>query len=475
MTRVSKTQRYCARCGARLNAYNSQSFCNPCESRFRAELAQPPQVPPTFWRTDQMRDALNTWHMGRVIYAYRLHPHHGRTLPQELIANWLGLTQAQLSRIEKGPAPEQLSRLTHWAQALQIPAEVLWFKLPGPTEDQPAVATRPEDETDVGLARWLLSDGSGPPPASGRTGDLQRIAFALDNAYRYFDGSAIDFFRDQLSTCKADDGSHGSATALPMALGVLAAVRRHCNDVKPSTRSSLLSLGADGAEFVGWLYRDLRQSAAAGYWYDRAIEMAQEAGDLSMQGYVLLRKSQMAYDDRDSLRVLTLAQAAERGPWRLPVETRSEIIQQEARGLAMMGESFSVVERKLDEARQVLETHDAVPDEPTHLLRSASTYIEAGKPAKAASLYCTVLESDTLSDRDEGYFRARHAVALALSGEPDTAADEGLLAMRRATEKQSARTKAELVRAVDALGRWQHRPGPRELREAVVASGSTQR
>ncbi|WP_280475913.1 helix-turn-helix domain-containing protein [Nocardia asiatica] len=68
--------------------------------------------------------------MGRVIAAYRTHPYHGRTLPQELLASWLGLTQAQLSRIEKGPPPDHLSKLTRWAQALAIPADLLWFKLP---------------------------------------------------------------------------------------------------------------------------------------------------------------------------------------------------------------------------------------------------------------------------------------------------------------------------------------------------------
>ncbi|WP_242670037.1 helix-turn-helix domain-containing protein [Mycobacterium decipiens] len=77
-----------------------------------------------------MRDALATWHMGRVILAYRCHPHHGRVLPQELVSSWLGLTQAQLSRIEKGPAPERLSKLVHFAQVLGIPGELLWFKLP---------------------------------------------------------------------------------------------------------------------------------------------------------------------------------------------------------------------------------------------------------------------------------------------------------------------------------------------------------
>ncbi|MEV6325404.1 hypothetical protein AB0M45_30145 [Nocardia sp. NPDC051787] len=56
--------------------------------------------------------------------------------------------------------------------------------------------------------------------------------------------------------CKTDDGNHGPAAALPLALGLLAAVRRHVSDVKGAGRQSLLSLGAESAEFVGWLYRD---------------------------------------------------------------------------------------------------------------------------------------------------------------------------------------------------------------------------
>lgn len=130
MTRVPDEQRYCARCGKRLSSYNAESLCGSCEVSVRDELLEPPAVPPAFWHTDQMRDALATWHLGRVIYAYRTHPFHGRCLPQERVANWLGITQAQLSRMEKGPAPEQLSKLIKWAQTLGIPGDLLWFKLP---------------------------------------------------------------------------------------------------------------------------------------------------------------------------------------------------------------------------------------------------------------------------------------------------------------------------------------------------------
>lgn len=81
-----------------------------------------------------MRDALASWHMGRVIAAYRTHPIHRRQLSQELVGSWVGRTQAQISRIENGPPIKDLDRLTLWARTLRIPAPLLWFKLP---EDRP--------------------------------------------------------------------------------------------------------------------------------------------------------------------------------------------------------------------------------------------------------------------------------------------------------------------------------------------------
>ncbi len=72
-----------------------------------------------------------------------------------------------------------------------------------------------------------------------------------------------------------------------------------------------------------------------------------------MQGYVLLKKSQMAYDLRDAHRVVTLAEAAQHGPWQLPHKIRAEVTQQAALGLAMIGEPMSKVECIMDEAREL--------------------------------------------------------------------------------------------------------------------------
>src|SRR5712692_1090919 len=126
--------RYCP-CGTRLARDNPGSLCAACQAKARELVARSPDVPAEFWTTDHMRDALATWHMGRVIAAYRKHPFHGALLRQEIVAGWVGITQAHLSRIESGPPIKDLDKLIHWARALGNPPHLLWFRLP---QQQPA-------------------------------------------------------------------------------------------------------------------------------------------------------------------------------------------------------------------------------------------------------------------------------------------------------------------------------------------------
>lgn len=144
--------RYCRSCGARLARDNAGDQCAPCESTTRALIAEPPRVPPQFWDHQTMKAALASRHMGCVIRAYRHHPLHGRTLPQEAVAAWTGITQVQVSRIENGHPIVHLDQLIHWALTLRIPQEHLWFKLPREVDPhQPAAAAQP-DSADLGHA-----------------------------------------------------------------------------------------------------------------------------------------------------------------------------------------------------------------------------------------------------------------------------------------------------------------------------------
>lgn len=501
--------RRCA-CGTRLARDNRGRQCNACKKKARDLVVSPPTVPPEFWRTSAMCEAFDTCDMGAVIRAYRTHAHHGRAISQELAARWLGISQTRLSRIEGDEGVSDLSRLMRWAHILGMPRDLLWFRMPGtPMATQDRQARTPErvDAPPVGnpgsipggtvegerpsgarssaeqdtmplSRRSLLFHGVAAATLPGLNADeAEHISKALEDARRYADAEIVASFTHQLDACKADDGTLGSNRTLPTILGLLGAIKVCAQDAKPDIRRALFAVGARGAEFAGWLYRDLHNQATATFWHDRATEWAQLSGDLPMQGYVLLKKAQMAYDDRDAINVHGFAEAAQLGPWNLPPKVRAEVAQQEARGMAMLGLPMLDVERKLEQSREYLNRAGDAPDDSglaTHYssssltLQTASCYIEAGKPLRAAMLYGEILNTGVLSARDQGYFLARRASALALSGEPDNAAGVGLQAAELAAATSSARTRRELGRTLSTLQPWAGRPEPRALREALA-------
>ncbi|GLZ37912.1 helix-turn-helix transcriptional regulator [Actinokineospora sp. NBRC 105648] len=347
----------------------------------------------------------------------------------------------------------------------------------GPSRS-PAVTASEWDAMSPLNRRSLLKHGIAATalPALGLD-ELRQVASAMDDARRYLDGSVVDYFRRQLDVCKRDDGTLGTRKTLPMVLGLLGAVEEHAREVKPDVRRGLLAFGAQTAEFAGWLYRDARDMGRALFWHDRATEWAQEAGDMPMQGYVLLKKAQLAYDEREPLRMLTLAQAVQSGPWSLPKRVRAEAVQQEARAEAMLGASVDAVERKLDQARTLLSaggagessTLGAHYGETLLAMQTAVCLTEVGQPRRAVAVYAESLRENTFSPRDYGFFLSWMAASLAKAGEPDQAASTGLASAEQAMRSKSERTKQELVRVLDSLKPWQDRSAVKELRHAVSA------
>lgn len=484
-------ERSCRQCKTILARDNRESLCGACQQKTRNALVAPPDVPAWFWESPLLREALADRHLGRVVRAFRTHPYHGRPITQSVAASWFFLTQTQLSRIENGPPVRDLDRLSQWAHILRIPIHLRWFShLETDTpEDQSSYGAEPyisdifaDDEwrrMSELLRRAFLKRGVAAVtlPALGLE-ELKHIAAALTNARHYTDLTAVGYLRQQLHECAEKDGTHGPKYSVPVVLGLIAAIEQMAGDAKPSVRRELLAVGAQTAEFAGWLYRDIAMPELAGYWRDRAVEWAQAAGDLPMQGYVLLKKSQAAWDERDAPRMLTLAQATQEGPWRLPARVRAEAAQQEARGQAMISGDPALVESKLDQARTLL-AEDAADqhrasiaahyDEALFALQVAICYCEADRPDQALELYETWLTEDTFSRRDYGYFLSLKSAAFANAEAPDEAAAAGLRALLLARETNSARTHQEVLRVVGRLRPWRDRANVRELRAAVLA------
>ena len=111
--------RYCD-CGTRLARENPSSRCGSCQAKARPGGAVTRGASRLLGhRSHAGRHGDLAY--GRVVAAYRNHPFHGRPLPQETVAGWVGITQAQLSRIESGPPIKDLERLIEWARVLHVP------------------------------------------------------------------------------------------------------------------------------------------------------------------------------------------------------------------------------------------------------------------------------------------------------------------------------------------------------------------
>jgi hypothetical protein len=313
--------------------------------------------------------------------------------------------------------------------------------------------------------------------------EMQHIAVALENARRYADSAVAGYFRDQLAAYAVSDGTRGPKETLPLVLAIIAAVEHAAREARPAARRDLMAVGASSAEFAGWLYRDSAALRLAGYWHDRAVEWAQMAGETALQGYVLLKKSQAAWDERDAPRMLMLARAARQGPWDLPPWVQAEAIQQEARAEAMLGGEIRLIAARLDEARGLLaqaqpgSTGDGstlAAHYGTALLamQMAICYCEARQPARAVEIYDEYLAADAFSWRDYGYFRALESIAVASAGRPADAAAIGRESLGIAAATGSVRTLRELSRLMERLASWPGRPEVRFFRAELAAGFS---
>jgi transcriptional regulator with XRE-family HTH domain len=378
-------------------------------------------------------------------------------LTQEELAYRLGVDRTTVARWESGATEPSAWMQPKLAKLLGVPR----FELP----------TLLAGSTPAAVRRVERVEPAEPV-------EREHLDLALADARRYLDSAVVSSFNRQLDAYMAADGQNGPTKTLPAVLGVITVVEDHARHVKVDVRRQLLRVGARSAEFAGWLYRDAYRSDLALYWRDRATEWAMEAGEWAMQGYILLKKSQSAWDDRDGVRMLTLAQAAQTGPWALPPLVKAEAAQQEARGLAMTGETRAAVEGKLEEAHELFAAADPNQQQPAQLgshytmnlltMQSAIAYCEAGQPVRAAELYQECLSNQYFSYRDRGYFLSLQAGALALAGEPDRATDTAHQALTVAAQTNSRRTKQELLRVCHLLAPWKSRPVVHDLASALA-------
>lgn len=319
-----------------------------------------PVLPADFWEQPEIRFALLSRHFGRFLRVYRMI--QSPSVKQADVARWLGITQGQLSKIERSSPPvRDLDKLERWACALHVPSDLLWFSQPDSSATHEALPTRATVETEEqsegsGVHRRGLFKVAGVTAATAGAGLLsaspwQRLIDSVDK------GRPVDTATVQLMQDRTADFFHTEETV--PACQLLDSLTQHRETLEAllvnarisAIRDQLAVAIGETDVLTGWLLFDLgRGNEAANAWRS-TLKIAKEVRDGALAACALGYWSYLAASRNDTApAVRLLRQAAEYVPGSSAPATRSWISAREAEERARLGDetgSLRAVERAL--------------------------------------------------------------------------------------------------------------------------------
>jgi tetratricopeptide (TPR) repeat protein len=354
--------------------------------------------------------------MGAVIAAYRNHPFHGSPLRQETVARWMGLTQAQLSRIESGPAMKDLDKLIQWAELLEIPAHLLWFHLP---KRRGVVASAFVSSLPETFSTSIL-----PLP---KTGPFQLVRVGSHTGRgNGSDAAAMHAFR---SADRQVGGGHLYATVVNY-LHSDVAPRLFGGDYDIDSQT-VFTAAAALTEMAGWMAHDAGRDDQAHRHFGRALDMSTVGQDHQLGVHVLGSMSHLAHHRSQPHDAIRFAQAGEKtlasGPRNPELEAR--IFAMQARGFAALRRPKETL-TLLTRAEKALEgTYDEEPstwashfDEGSLASEAARCMRQLGKPAHAQRHAERIIELRPAErTRSRAFGQLILITALIEQGEPEQA------------------------------------------------------
>lgn len=289
----------------------------------------------------------------------------------------------------------------------------------------------------------------------------------------------LDYLTNVLFEHVRADTMIGPQYLIPTVQSMLPLVERICESSRDPERERALSLGARFAQFCGWLYQDAGRSDAATYWTDRALDYAQELGDLDIVAYIFMRKSNIATDIGRPGHALGLANASLSTSQHPPPLIRAVSLRQHARAHAMLSERKDF-ERSIDEALASAHKADSQKGDlgidpagyasyctPGYVTMEAGiSWTDLGYSDRAVDIFRDSLATwpETRQARDRGLCLARLATASAASGDKEGACDAAEQALAVAKTTGSARIRSQLTTAY-------HRLTPLGIDEPVAELG----
>ncbi|MEU5525501.1 hypothetical protein ABZ744_00995 [Micromonospora chersina] len=432
-------------------------------------------MPASFWEHEPVRHALAERHLGQVIRAYRYHPYHGRNpLPQTMVAGWLGITQAQLSRVENGLPLVHLDRLAHWASLLGIPASRLWFALP---RKFPVVAERPSITPEEGgatdrrqfhaVAALTGIQASGcfdllaPPADLPPTVGMEQVRYA---------GSLVDEFR-RADAAVGADALCDIAMQVHKRLSAWAAKAAYSRSVGDALQSALADLAIQAA----WLAIDADRRTEARPFLNEAIARARIADDSRVEVRAFACMSLLLREEQPG-EAVHCAEAAMRASAGWATPRLSTLLHLRAAYAHATLRDVLGFEQEMTRARRAFDGGTHEDDLPFISFVTAQevtgiqglSYLALDRPDRAAECFRSVTGTPSAAHRrNQVYYTVQLARAASRHGDVGEAARVGMRALPEVGRVRSGRVSgllAEVRSDIAVAGR-----SALEVREFVEA------
>jgi hypothetical protein len=347
-------RRHCQSCRAVLAVDNTARLCGRCHRDQRDQLGSAPtQYPPDFFDSDEFRAAFASQHIGKVFRAYRNHQRHfrllGKALNQEILGRWLGLTQAQVSKLENGKPEQNLEPLRHYAMVLHLPQQKLWFDLPGQSRldhtrsgrGRRAVAADPEHE-----------DRCAPENAAAAAStivDFNSLGCGGDR----IEVDDLPQLRRQMTRLVEIDNQFGGGDIAKTGVRLFKYLhhRLGTGSHDPAIRKDLVAITGEVAEITGWLAYDADDQQLVRRMNNEALHFSRLAGDSSIELLTLQNASMHADFLGRWTEALDIADSVLDGRYELTSRLKALFLVRKARALALGGDQSAL--RLMHQARSL--------------------------------------------------------------------------------------------------------------------------
>lgn len=482
--------RGCRKCGTRLAADNRERTCSPCARRDVADHVAARVYPPDFWDRPGLKEALTARNFGGVLRAYR-HA-HTPVIKQAQLGLWFGLTQGQISRIERGQAFDYpIAKLSRWATVIGIPQHLLWFQI---DSSSPNSYIRPADSRgthqigepsgeNVQRRQFLKVAGVGAVGMGASLLGREPVARAAVPTRRSAAATPeVALLREMTGAFRRVDNRYGGghsrravSTSLKTVVEPMIKNSRACSDVN----AELFGAAAELHQLAGWMEYDTGHADAGAGHLRTALRLCRDAGDDALSAEMLAGMSHQAAFHRDPEAAVDSALAARQIARQIGIPLlQAEAAVMEAHGLALHADKQGSL-AALRDAENLFGVGSGreIPEWLSYFdtaylsAKFAHTFRDLGEPQNAEEFARRSLEMSDGYERGRLFNTALLASIVADLGRVGEACSFGVEATQMANEVRSVRSMAYLADLARRLDRFKRNPEVVDLYALMVDAG----